>query len=124
METISAVKFATLHNDNTIFYSDTKYLHEVFLKINSLNHEVILITGNSDVPIFNQEFPKNIKYCFSQNVLIPNDNIIPIPIGLRNSFPYHIQNQSSILSGASYDNGKFMEDEIAKIYLNDKTVNR
>jgi len=122
METISAVKFATLHNDKTIFYSNTEYLHEVFLKINSLNHEVILITGNSDVSIFNQEFPKNIKYWFSQNVLTSNDNIIPIPIGLRNSFPYHIPNQFSILSGASYDNGKFIEDELTKIYLNDNSI--
>jgi hypothetical protein len=122
METISAVKFATLHNDNTIFYSDTTYLHEVFLKINSLNHEVILITGNSDVSIFNQEFPKNIKYWFSQNVLTSNDNIIPIPIGLRNSFPYHIPNQFPILSGASYDNGKFIEDELTQIYLNDDSI--
>jgi hypothetical protein len=122
METISAVKFATLHNDKTIFYSNTEYLHEVFLKINSLNHEVILITGNSDVSIFNQEFPKNIKYWVSQNVLTSNDNIIPIPIGLRNSFPYHISNQFPILSGASYDNGKFIEDELTQIYLNDNSI--
>lgn len=122
METISSVKFATLHNENTIFYSHISHLNEVFNKINSIDHEVILITGACDVPVDNFSAPDNVKYWFAQNCLVQHEKIIPIPIGLRNSFPYHIPNQASILSGASYDNGKFIEDGLTKIYLNDNSI--
>jgi hypothetical protein len=122
METISSVKFATLHNEKTIFYSHIRHLNEVFNKINSIDHEVILITGADDVSVGNFSAPNNVKYWFAQNCLVQHEKIIPIPIGLRNSFPHHIPNQSSILSGASYDNGKFIEDELIKIYLNDNRV--
>jgi hypothetical protein len=68
-----------------------------------------------------QEFPKNIKYCFSQNALKNSENIIPIPIGLRNSFPHYIQNQSPILSGAPYEDGEYSSKKLTEIYLNDNT---
>lgn len=122
MEIISANKFATLHNDTTIFYSHIAVLNEVFLKINKVDHEVILICGNGDISLTNQDLPSNVKYCFAQNALIQGEKVIPIPIGLRNSFPVYIPNQSPLLSGVSFDYGIMSERKLKEIYLNDNTV--
>jgi hypothetical protein len=119
MEILSAVKFATLHNNQTIFYSHISHIHEVFEKINKLNHNVILITGNCDPPVTSFVAPSNVKYWFAQNCLSSDSRTIPIPIGLRNPFPYEIENQFPILSGASYQNGQFCEEVMKDIYLND-----
>lgn len=121
MEILSAVKFATLHNEKTIFYSHISYLNEVFAKINKLDHEVILITGNCDPSLTSFIAPSNVKYWFAQNCLIQDDRVFPIPIGLRNPFPYLIDNQYPILSGAPYENGKFCEMTMKDIYLNNKS---
>lgn len=121
MEILSAVKFATLHNDKTIFYSHISHIHEVFEKINKLNHDVILITGNCDPPVTSFVAPNNVKYWFAQNCLSSDERIIPIPIGLRNPFPLTIDNQFPILSGASYENGQFCEKVMEDIYLNDQS---
>jgi len=122
METISSVKFATLHNEKTIFYSHSEHVSEVLSKINSLNHEVILITGSCDHPNFGKDLPKNVKYHFAQNALTVSDNIIPIPIGLRNSFQHHILNQFSISSDASYEDGKYSSKKLTDVYLNNNTI--
>lgn len=122
METISAVKFATLRNDKTIFYSHIDCLGEVFNKINNIDHEVILITGSGDAPVVNFCAPNNVRYWFAQNCLISDDRIIPIPIGLRNSFPYYIENQSPILCGCDYHWGQISEKMLTEIYLSDSTI--
>jgi hypothetical protein len=122
METISSVKFATLHNEKTIFYSHIRHLGEVFNKINSIDHEVILITGADDVSVVNFSAPDNVKYWFAQNCLVQHEKIIPIPIGLRNSFPYHIENQSPILCGCDYYWGQISEKMLTQIYLNDNSI--
>lgn len=118
MNILSAVKFATLHNDNTIFYSHITNVHEAFDKIKKLNHNVILITGNCDPPVTSFVAPNNVKYWFAQNCLSSDYRTIPIPIGLRNPFPYELPNQFPILSGASYENGQFCEQIMRDIYLN------
>jgi len=118
MDILSAVKFATLHNDQTIFYSHISYVHEVFDKIKKLNHNVILITGNCDPPVTSFTAPSNVKYWFAQNCLSSDDRTIPIPIGLRNSFPLELPGQYSITSGASYSNGEFTEKSMKHIYEN------
>ncbi len=121
MQTISAVKFATLHNDKTIFYSHIDCLHQVFDKINSLNREVILITGSGDISVNSFNAPPNVKYWFAQNCLVQNEKIIPIPIGLRNSFPHYFIDQCDILSGCDYYFGKISEDILIDIYLNNNS---
>jgi len=118
METISSVKFATLHNNKTIFYSHIDHLHQVFDKIKSIDHEVILITGAGDIPVTSFSAPPNVKYWFAQNCLVQHEKIIPIPIGLRNSFPHYIDNQSPILSGCDYYWGQLSETLLTGIYLN------
>lgn len=122
MELLSANKFAELYNDETIFYSHINKLNEVFLKIDRVGHEVILICGNGDIPLFDQQLPKNVKYCFAQNALGINPKVIPIPIGLRNSFPVYIPNQSPLLSGASFESAEISTQKLSKIYLNDNTI--
>lgn len=120
MEILSANKFANLYNDKTIFYSHICRLDQVFDKINKVNNEVILICGNGDTPLTDQNLPQNVKYCFAQNALSLNPIVMPIPIGLRNSFPVYIPNQSPLLSGVSFENGEMSAKKLSEIYLNKK----
>jgi len=122
METISAVKFATLHNNKTIFYSHIYCIEQVFNKINSLNHEVILITGSGDIPVSDFTAPKNVRYWFAQNSLVRHDKVIPIPIGIRDSFPFYFGDQCPIVSGAGFHCGEISEKIVTEIYLKDETV--
>lgn len=78
--------FSALDDQEKIFFCKTDFLDSAFNKIKNINHDVILITGNSDYEIndntINQS-PKNIKYWFAQNA--NSDNVFGIPIGLENS---------------------------------------
>jgi hypothetical protein len=119
MEVLSAVKFSTLHNEKTIFYSHISYVDQAFEKISKLNNDVILITGNCDPSVMSFFAPDNVKYWFSQNCLVQHEKVIPIPIGLRNPFPYYIENQVPITSGAPYENGQFCQETVRSIYLSE-----
>jgi hypothetical protein len=121
METISAVKFATLHNNKTIFYSHINCIDQVFDKIKCLDHEVILITGSGDISVSTFNAPENVKYWFAQNSLVQHEKIIPIPIGIRDSFPHYFGDQCPIVSGAEFLSGQIADRMLTEIYLNDNS---
>lgn len=78
--------FSSLHDGHSIIFCKTDFLNSVFKQISDFNHNVILITGNSDYEINDniiKEAPSNIKYWFAQNA--NSDNIFGIPMGLENA---------------------------------------
>jgi hypothetical protein len=87
MDTIQINKFSSLHNGNTIIFCKTDYIFAEFENIKKIPNNVTLITGNSDYPIDDYRFsqkPENITKWFGQNILVNDDCLIPIPIGLEN----------------------------------------
>jgi hypothetical protein len=81
-------KFSHLHNYSDIFFCKTDYIFQDFATISNLNHDIILITGNSDYAITDEivnSAPKNIKSWYAQNALSNNNILHPIPLGLENS---------------------------------------
>lgn len=83
-------KLSNLHNNNTIFFCKTDYLLQDFEYISKLNHDVVLISGNSDYAITDTLInlaPSNIKKWFAQNAVSYNSKLQPIPMGLENKLP-------------------------------------
>lgn len=83
-------KFSELHNGSSIFFCKTDYLLQEFDRIAGLNHDVVLISGNSDYAITDTLVhlaPPNIKKWFAQNAVSYNPRLEPIPIGLENKLP-------------------------------------
>lgn len=119
MKILSSANFATLHNEETIFYSHVNDLNTVFNKISQKNHDVILITGAGDLGIDNFHAPENVKYWFAQNALSNDKRIIPIPIGMCNGFEVHIPGQQSIGCGGTYEYCDSMSQLLIDAFLND-----
>jgi len=87
MDMVQLNKFSELHDGENIIFCKTDFIFDEFKKIEKIPHDVILITGNSDYPIDEYRFnnkPKNIKRWYAQNVLVNNEILIPIPIGIEN----------------------------------------
>jgi hypothetical protein len=87
MELIQLNKFSHLHDGRNIIFCKTDYILQEFEYIKNLDNDVILITGNSDIPItelLSTNIPKNIKKWFGQNTLSFDDRIDPIPMGIEN----------------------------------------
>lgn len=87
MDTIQINKLSKLHNGNTIIFCKTDYIFDEFENIKNIPNNVVLITGNSDYPIDDYRFshkPENVIKWFGQNVLVNDDSLIPLPIGLEN----------------------------------------
>ena len=83
-------KLSELHDGKNIIFCKTDFIQQEFQYINTLENDVILITGNSDYPIDHHKFnvrPKNIKKWYAQNALVNHEDLIPIPIGLENKIP-------------------------------------
>jgi len=83
-------KLSALHDGNKIFFCKTDYLARDFAHIESLDHDVVLVTGNSDYAITDHHIssvPKNVKRWFAQNALSNSDILEPIPIGIENKIP-------------------------------------
>ena len=83
-------KLSALHDGNKIFFCKTDYLARDFAYIESLDHDVVLVTGNSDYAITDHHIssvPKNVKRWFAQNALSNSDILEPIPIGIENKIP-------------------------------------
>lgn len=77
-----------IHDGKKIFFCKTDYLFQEFEYIKSLDHPVILITGNSDYHITDDlvaRAPKNIKKWFAENAISNSEILEPIPIGLENT---------------------------------------
>jgi hypothetical protein len=133
MKLLQTNLFADLHDGKKIFFCCAGLYKEVFDEIRKLNHDVILITGNNgDIPIGKYEndddqfkhinaifdsVPSNVKYWFAENNITKKENIIPIPIGLKNSFS-HFRREH----GFGYD---FMEEQIEllkNVYFHDDST--
>lgn len=83
-------KLSDLHNNDTIFFCKTDYLLQDFDYISKLNHDVVLISGNSDYAITDTLMnlaPPNVKKWFAQNAVSYNSKLEPIPMGLENKLP-------------------------------------
>jgi hypothetical protein len=83
-------KLSTLHDGHKIFFCKTDFLTADFAQIEKLDHDVVLVTGNSDYHITDEHIntaPKNIKKWFAQNALSNSDVLEPIPIGIENKIP-------------------------------------
>jgi hypothetical protein len=90
MNTIQINKFSHLHDGVNYIFCKTDFLLEEFSYINTLNNEVVLISGNSDYVIDNNIFsklPKNVVKWYAQNALITNDILECIPLGIENYEP-------------------------------------
>lgn len=83
--------FSKLHDNVNFIFCKTDFLFQEFKNIEKLDHEITLISGNSDYIIDHNNYynllPKNVKKWYAQNSLIKNDIIEPLPIGLTNIFP-------------------------------------
>lgn len=80
-------KFGDLHNNHNIFFCKTDFLFDDFKYIERLNHDIVLITGNSDYAITDSivhKAPSNIKKWFAQNAMSNSTMLEPLPIGLEN----------------------------------------
>jgi hypothetical protein len=87
LDFIQLNNFANLHDGDKVWFCKTDFLQEDFGQISLLDHDVILITGNSDYPITDHILdlaPKNITKWFCQNAVSKNPIIEPIPIGIEN----------------------------------------
>tara|TARA_B110001450_G_scaffold191639_1_gene179854 strand:+ start:5837 stop:6655 length:819 start_codon:yes stop_codon:yes gene_type:complete len=103
---IQGEKFQKLADNKLIYYCHTHDVNKFFDNIN-FTHDFILISHNSDGKITDNpgktaagdllsngespdadtmRIPKNLKKWFGQNVNVKNDLIIPLPIGLENSY--------------------------------------
>jgi len=81
-------KFSRLHDGEKIIFCKTDYLLEEFEQVAKKNHDVVLISGNSDYCITNdivRRAPRNIKKWFCQNKYSDSFLLQSIPIGLDNS---------------------------------------
>lgn len=134
MNIICQQKFADLHDGDRIFYSASSpgKCKEIFEEIKNLDHEVILISGTEDhhvgkIESSNTEYrqinyifdnvPQNVKYWFTQNNVTRRDNIIPIPLGMRNGHPSSKRPADS--SGWDWVVGQ--HKVLENIYLNDNS---
>lgn len=80
-------KFFKLHDGKNIFVCKTDFLTSDFKKISKIQNKVILVTGNSDIPIDSNYFaklPANVYKWYAQNSTFSNEKIIPIPLGIEN----------------------------------------
>ena len=82
-------RFSELHDGENIFFCKTDFLQRDFDTIKKKNKKVILISGNSDIPITNETVehaPTNIFAWFCQNNLSNNPKVVSLPLGIENSF--------------------------------------
>ena len=80
-------KFFNLHDGKNIFVCKTDFLTSDFKKIAKIQNKVILVTGNSDIPIDSNYFaklPANVYKWYAQNATFVNDKIMPLPLGIEN----------------------------------------
>ena len=87
MDLIQIIKFSELHDGNKIIFCKTDFIFNEFELISKIPHDIILITGNSDYPIDESRFhlkPNNVKKWYTQNAIVNDECLIPLPIGLEN----------------------------------------
>lgn len=111
MNTFQLNKLSKLHDGERVFFCKTDVLENEFEIIKNLEHEVILISGNSDIPIgqrFSDLLPSNVKFWFAQNCIVKNPKIIPLPLGIENKESCEREGH-----GVGYDRVKIKESIIS-----------
>jgi hypothetical protein len=80
-----------LHNEKNIWYSKYEFLLQDFEIIKQMDHDVVVICGNSDYSFDNtllDKKPKNVKCIFATNsICSDNELVFSLPIGIESSFP-------------------------------------
>jgi hypothetical protein len=88
MEFLQILKFSELDNNYDIIFCKRDYIDNELDKIKNSNiNDVILITGDSDYSVdetYINKIPNNIKYWYSQNLLIKHPKLKALPLGLEN----------------------------------------
>jgi hypothetical protein len=87
LDFIEINKLSKLHDGDKFFFSKTDLIIDTFKIIENINHDVVLITGNSDYPIIDDivsRCPSNVIRWFAQNNKTDSNRVIAIPIGLMN----------------------------------------
>lgn len=82
-------KLSSLHNGQNIFFCKTDFIFQDFATITTLDHDVVLISGNSDYAITDEiakRMPQNIKYWYAQNAITNHPKVKPMPIGIENKY--------------------------------------
>jgi hypothetical protein len=88
MNILQVNKISQLHDGENIIFCKTDWILEDFKRINTLNNDVIFITGNSDYCITDDlasKAPKNIKKWYCANRLSDNPILESIPAGVENT---------------------------------------
>ena len=113
IDVLQGEKFQKLADNKTIYYCHTHEVNDFFDNIN-FTHDFILISHNSDGKITDnpgktargnlmsngkspdadiRKIPSNLKKWYAQNVKYDSDLIVPIPIGLENSYNFPEQHK-------------------------------
>ena len=98
-EILEINKFSHLHDGDRIFFCKTDYLNQAFPEIAKVPNDVILISGNSDLQITENQFlnkPNNVVKWFCQNKHVDEDILVPIPIGIENRTPCKIPGHGKV----------------------------
>lgn len=104
---------------NTIIFCQTDVVEHFFSLINNLNEleNIILVTHQSDKKITKKLFklkPNSISKWFSTNVCYSHHDLIPIPIGVNNSYyEMHPSSKDIVKAYAKLENEK-----TDKVYVN------
>ena len=106
-------------NSNTIVFCQTDLVEHFFSIINKLNdiENIILITHQSDKKITKKLFklkPSSISKWFSTNVCYNHEDLVPIPIGVNNSY-YELHPSSLDIVKI---NSKSENEKTNKVYVN------
>lgn len=119
MNTIQINKFSNLHDGVKVFFCKTDFLQSDFEYIKTLNHNVILISGNSDYVIDQNilnNLPLNVKFWFAQNALVEDERVMTLPLGIEN---YEFSKRPG--HGIGYDRVKIKDEFISNKPFRDPT---
>lgn len=86
-EIIQFNKFFRLHDGVKVFVCKIDLIERDLERIRRLDHKVVLVTGNSDLPVddkFLHKIPENVVCWYAQNALLNHPKIVPIPLGIEN----------------------------------------
>lgn len=88
MNIIQLNKLSQLHDGEYVFFCHMGFLDQDLQTIKNIKHDVILISGNSDLCITEQhlnKMPSNIKKWYAQNALVSHEKIRTLPLGIISS---------------------------------------
>lgn len=80
-----------------IVYTHTYYVGQLFDLVKDLDKEIILVTHNSDMNIYDTEIPQNVFRWYAQNVCFSHPKLFSIPIGLENNMWFRDLNKKGLI---------------------------